>query len=84
MRPVYLFRGQYPRNLREDGRSETWSFENLENLPQREEWRRSGSVLLGYIPQVAHTYALIEGYAYIIWFYPVGWLICTVIGIKVI
>ena len=61
MRPVYLYRGSYPRNVRDDGRSETWSFENLEDLPQREEWRNSGSVLLGHIPQVAHTYALIEG-----------------------
>jgi hypothetical protein len=57
---VYLARGQYPRSVRDDGRSETWSFENLEDLPQREAWK-SQNVLLGHIPQVAHTYALIEG-----------------------
>ena len=60
MRPIYLARGPYPRSVRNDSRSETWSFENLEDLPQREAWKTQ-NVLLGYIPQVKHTYALIEG-----------------------
>lgn len=60
LRPVYLARGQYPRSVRDDNRSETYSFDNLEALPQREAWRAQ-NVLLGHIPQVRHTYALIEG-----------------------
>jgi hypothetical protein len=60
MRPVYLARGQYPKIARDDNRSETWSLENLEDLPQREVWKTQ-SVVLGHIPQVKHTYALIEG-----------------------
>jgi len=60
MRPIYLARGQYPRSVRNDSRSETWSWDNLEDLPQREQWH-SQNVLLGHIPQVRHTYALIEG-----------------------
>lgn len=62
MRPVYFARGQYPRSVRDDGRAETWSLENLEDLPQKEVWRKEGwNVLLGEIPQVKHTFALIEG-----------------------
>ena len=60
-RPVLMAKGQYPRIVRNDNRSETWSVENLEDLPQKESWKK-GSPVLGYIPQVPHTYALIEGY----------------------
>ena len=60
LRPIYQGRLQYPRSVRNDNRSETWSFENLEELPQREAWRTQ-NILLGHIPQVKHTYALIEG-----------------------
>jgi dipeptidase len=59
MRPVYALSGSYPRQVRDD-RGFTWSKANLENLPQRGEWEKQ-NIVIGYIPQVAHTYALIEG-----------------------
>lgn len=61
MRPIYLARGQYPRSVRDDDRAETWSVENLEDLPQKDAWKKDWNVLLGEIPQVKHTFALIEG-----------------------
>ena len=61
MRPIYLITGSYPRQVRND-RGQTWSTDNLEHMPQREEWEKmEGTGIIGYIPQVAHTYALIEG-----------------------
>ena len=61
-RPIYLLSGTYPRQVRKD-RGYTWSPENLEHLPQRKEWENMlGKTIIGYIPQVAHTYGLIEGY----------------------
>jgi dipeptidase len=58
MRSVYLIANAYPRQVRED-RGETWSKKNLEKLPQREEWEKQ-NLKIGEIPQVDHTYALIE------------------------
>lgn len=60
MRPIYLITGAYPRQVRED-RGKTWSKSNLENLPLRADWEQMTGDILGYIPQVAHTYQLIEG-----------------------
>ncbi len=61
-RPVYLFASAYPRRV-QVGRSETWEPDNLDDsLPQADAWTRPGfSKVLGHIPQVEHTYALIEG-----------------------
>ena len=59
MRPVYLAHLPYPRKVRND-RMSTYDVENLEDLPQKSQWIGS-SEILGYIPQVPHTYALIEG-----------------------
>jgi dipeptidase len=59
MRPVYVINGPYPRQVRED-RGLTWSKDNLEDMPQKSEWAKS-DLVIGYIPQVSHTYALIEG-----------------------
>jgi dipeptidase len=60
MRPIYLITGTYPRQVRED-RGETWSPNNLEDMPQKPEWEKMRGNILGYIPQVAQTYQLIEG-----------------------
>jgi len=61
MRPVHLISGSYPRQVRED-RGETWSKANLEDMPQRKNWEDlENKLIIGYIPQVSHTYALIEG-----------------------
>eukprot|EP00599_Poterioochromonas_sp_BG-1_P008283 CAMPEP_0173138200 /NCGR_PEP_ID=MMETSP1105-20130129/3549_1 /TAXON_ID=2985 /ORGANISM="Ochromonas sp., Strain BG-1" /LENGTH=682 /DNA_ID=CAMNT_0014050751 /DNA_START=31 /DNA_END=2079 /DNA_ORIENTATION=+ len=59
MRPVYQYKGPYPRQVRED-RGETWKADNLEDLPQKPLWKEH-NVIVGYLPQVPHTYALIEG-----------------------
>lgn len=62
MRPIYLISGTYPRQVRED-RGDTWRKANLErNMPQVKDWEAlENKTIIGYIPQVPHTYALIEG-----------------------
>jgi len=61
-RPIYLFASAYPRRVQE-GRSPTWEPANLDSsLPQAPAWKRKGfSQIIGHIPQVRHTFALIEG-----------------------
>ena len=60
LRPIYLLSATYPKQVRED-RGETWHPDNLEDMPQRPQWEKMRGDILGYIPQVAHTYAIIEG-----------------------
>lgn len=61
LRPIYLITGAYPRQVRDD-RGKTWSPDNLENIPVlRPQWERMRGDIIGYIPQVEHTFALIEG-----------------------
>ncbi|CAM9296526.1 unnamed protein product, partial [Ectocarpus fasciculatus] len=62
LRPVYQTYSPYPARVRND-RGHTWRADNLEDLPQREEWEdyAPSQTILGYIPQVNHTYALFEG-----------------------
>ena len=62
MRPVYAEASQYPRYIRDD-RGATWKESNLEKKPEglAEKWLEHKTKILGYIPQVAHTYALVEG-----------------------
>jgi hypothetical protein len=62
MRPIYLLTGSYPRQVRED-RGYTWSKANLErDMPQLKNWENmENATIIGYIPQVPHTYELIEG-----------------------
>jgi dipeptidase len=62
MRPVYQTFSPYPARVRND-RGRTWRADNLEDLPQRAEWETSApsQTVLGYIPQVNHTFALFEG-----------------------
>eukprot|EP01035_Chromulina_nebulosa_P019906 gene19906-25861_t len=60
MRPLYLYKGNYPY-LITSLRGKTWHPDNLEGTKEQlKEWGEE-SVITGYIPQVAHTYALIEG-----------------------
>jgi hypothetical protein len=61
MRPIHKISGTYPRQVRED-RGFTWTKDNLEDLPQKDEWATMEDyTLMGHIPQVAHTYEVIEG-----------------------
>ena len=62
LRPVYQPWSPYPSRVNND-RGVTWSTENLEDLPQTAAWKiqPESQTILGYIPQVAHTYAIIEG-----------------------
>ncbi|CAM9136658.1 unnamed protein product [Ectocarpus sp. 13 AM-2016] len=63
-RPVVKFRAEFPRTVSED-RGYTWTPENLDpELPQRDTWIDSKwreDMVLGYIPQVNHTFAYLEG-----------------------
>lgn len=59
-RPLYQIKMSYPRQVRED-RGATWHPDNLENLSQRSEWEKMRGEIVGYIPQVPHTFAIIEG-----------------------
>jgi dipeptidase len=60
-RPIFLISGAYPRQVRED-RGATWSKANLEDLAQKSKWEdMEGSMIIGHIPQVAHTFAMVEG-----------------------
>jgi dipeptidase len=58
-RPLYKLTDPYPRQVRED-RGYTWSKKNLEDMPQKKDWEKQ-NMTMGSIPQVEHTYALIEG-----------------------
>ena len=60
MRPVYTQTSQYPRYIRED-RGHTWSEDNIEESPLRDVWIKDPTPIIGYIPQVPHTYAVLEG-----------------------
>ena len=62
MRPVYAESSQYPRYIRDD-RGPTWTKANLEINPEglKEKWVAEKTAILGYIPQVAHTYEVLEG-----------------------
>lgn len=62
LRPIYLLSGAYPRQVRND-RGVTWSTNNLEeNIQVRAEWEKlTDKEIIGYIPQVEHTYAIMEG-----------------------
>mmetsp|Transcript_7490 Transcript_7490/g.9990 ORF Transcript_7490/g.9990 Transcript_7490/m.9990 type:complete len:727 (+) Transcript_7490:321-2501(+) len=58
-RKVLMCKADYP-NVLIEGRSKTWSRENLDDIPQRDMFPYS--TIAGEIPQVNHTYGLLEGY----------------------
>jgi len=58
-RPLYGAADDYPRIVVKD-RGTTWHPDNLEDSPHKAAWAK-GREPVGYIPQVAHTYALVEG-----------------------
>ena len=61
MRPIYILTGSYPLRVRGD-RGATWQPQNLEDVPAlRPQWEEMTGEILGYIPQVPHTYAVVEG-----------------------
>ena len=60
MRPLYIYRGPYP-SVVSPHRGPTWQPENLEGTPEQLAAWGNESLITGYIPQVAHTYALYEG-----------------------
>ena len=60
-RPIYALTGTYPKQVRED-RGFTWSVKNLEQgSVHTPRWEKMKGDIIGYIPQVPHTHALIEG-----------------------
>ena len=59
-RPVYLLSGSYPLHVRED-HGFTWDPSNLEQSQFNEEWKKMRGRILGYIPQVEHTFEYVEG-----------------------
>lgn len=64
-RPLYEYRGEYPSTLSKS-RGWTWHPKNLEGSESQLNAWGEESVLTGSIPQVPHTYALIEaGYGII-------------------
>mmetsp|Transcript_17010 Transcript_17010/g.22477 ORF Transcript_17010/g.22477 Transcript_17010/m.22477 type:complete len:358 (+) Transcript_17010:400-1473(+) len=58
-RNIYISRESYP-HLVTNERGRTWRSDNLEDVPQRASWGNLSQVL-GTIPQINHTYALLEG-----------------------
>jgi dipeptidase len=60
MRPIYAEGSAYPRYIRDD-RGSTWTEKNLEKSPLKEEWIQNKAPIIGHIPQVPHTYAVLEG-----------------------
>lgn len=60
LRPIYAEGSAYPRYIRDD-RGSTWTEENLENSPLKEQWIKNKAQIIGHIPQVPHTYAVLEG-----------------------
>lgn len=59
-RPLYMYKDQYP-SVVSANRGKTWHPENLQgNIEQLAAWGKE-STPSAYIPQVAHTYALLEG-----------------------
>lgn len=60
MRPLYMYKDQYP-SVVSANRGATWHPDNLQgNAEQLAAWGKE-SVPSAYIPQVAHTFALLEG-----------------------
>ena len=60
MRPLYMYRDQYP-SVVSPNRGVTWHPSNLQgNAEQLAGWGTESQVS-GYIPQVKHTFALLEG-----------------------
>lgn len=61
MRPLFLYTSAYPSLVTEE-RGETWKRKNLEGSPQQLSiWKKNGTEVVGYIPQVPYTYSLVEG-----------------------
>lgn len=58
-----MYKAEYPHLLTEE-RSPVWSEESLEDYPQTDEWKSDewkAQYVRGHIPEVPHTYAVIEG-----------------------
>lgn len=58
-RPLYIYRGPYPAVV-SPHRGTTWHPSNLEGTPEQLAAWGQESTITGYVPQVAHTYALFE------------------------
>jgi len=62
VRTLYEYRGPYPATVtKERGEKGTWHPDNLQGSESQLDAWGSHSVITGTIPQVAHTYAIIEG-----------------------
>ncbi len=56
----FIYQEGYPQLVLKD-RGYTWNPANLENMTQKPTWETMYNQVLGHIPQVEHTYALVEG-----------------------
>ena len=60
VRALYQYKNNYPATIASD-RGSTWHPDNLEGTEEQKKAWGTESIITGHIPQVPHTYALIEG-----------------------
>lgn len=59
MRPTYQYKGNYPQTINKD-RGETWQPSNLQGTKEQLQAWGESSIMTGHLPQVEHTFALVE------------------------
>lgn len=59
-RPLYVYRENYPNQVSTE-RGATWQPDNLQGSSDQVAFWRAHNITTGFIPQVPHTYAIMEG-----------------------